>query len=293
MGTTFIFTVVTLAALGLILAVILFFVAKQFHVEEDPLIDDVEAAMPGANCGGCGFAGCRAFAEACVKSGNLEGKFCPVGGNDTMKKVAACLGVTVEEKMPMVAVVKCHGTCDNRPRTSVYDGSNSCKVMSALYSGDTACRYGCLGGGDCEAACPFGAIHINPKTLLPEVDEEKCTACGACVRVCPKNIIELRNKGPKNRRVFVSCRNKDKGAVAKKACAVACIGCHKCEKVCPFGAITVENNLAYIDFNKCKLCRKCVDECPTGAIWAVNFPVKVPKPAEVVQPAAVESVKSE
>lgn len=282
MSTTLIFTIVVLTCLGLFLAVVLFLIAKKFNVQEDPRIDIVEAIMPGANCGGCGFAGCRAFAEACVKAGSLDGKFCPVGGNEVMKTIGEKLGVTVEEKVPMVAVVRCYGTCDNRPRTNFYDGSSSCKIMNSLYSGDTDCRYGCLGGGDCEKVCPFDAIKINPRTKLPEVDEEKCTSCGACVKACPKNIIELRNKGPKNRRVYVSCMNKDKGAAAKKACAVACIGCRKCEKVCPFGAITVENNLSYIDFNKCKLCRKCVDECPTKAIWSVNFPVRVPKPQEPV-----------
>lgn len=287
--STFIFTVVILTALGLLLAVILFFVAKKFKVEEDPLIDLIEATMPGANCGGCGFAGCRAFAEACVKTGSLDGRFCPVGGNEVMKKVAEKLGVTVEEKVPMVAVVRCNGTCDNRPKINIYDGSRSCKIINSLYRGDTACSYGCLGGGDCVDACAFGAIAINPKTMLPEVDETKCTACGACVKACPKNVIELRNKGAKGRRVYVSCINKDKGAVAKKACSAACIGCRKCERVCPFGAITVENNLSYIDFNKCKMCRKCVDECPTHAIKAVNFPVKLPKPEIVAE--STESIK--
>lgn len=283
MGTTFIFTVTILTVLGLLLAVVLYLVAKKFKVEEDPLIDVIEATMPGANCGGCGYAGCRAFAEACVKSASLDGKYCPVGGNEVMKKVAANLGVTVEEKAPMVAVIRCNGTCDNRPLTNIYDGSASCRIMSSLYSGNTGCRYGCLGGGDCVDACSFGALKMNPKTHIPEVDEDICTACGACVKACPKGIIELRNKGPKNRRVYVSCINKDKGAVARKACSVACIGCRKCEKVCPFGAITVENNLSYIDFNKCKMCRKCVDECPTHAIWAVNFPVRVPKPEPVAE----------
>lgn len=288
--STFIFTVLVLTALGLLLAVVLFWVAKKFKVEEDPLIDVIEATMPGANCGGCGFAGCRAFAEACVMAGSLDGRFCPVGGNDVMKKVAEKLGVAVEEKVPMVAVVRCNGTCDNRPKINVYDGSRSCKVMNGLYRGDTACSYGCLGGGDCVSACAFGAISINPKTMLPEVDETKCTACGACVKACPKGVIELRNKGLKGRRVYVSCINKDKGAVARKACSAACIACRKCEKVCPFGAITVENNLSYIDFNKCKMCRKCVDECPTHAIKAVNFPVKLPKPA--AEPAqSVESAE--
>ena len=118
---------------------------------------------------------------------------------------------------------------------------------------------------------------MDPATGLPVVDETKCTACGSCVKACPKSVIELRNKGPRGMRVFVSCINKDKGAVARKACSAACIGCMKCEKVCPHEAITVENNLSYIDFTKCKLCKKCVEACPTGSIHAVNFPVLVKK----------------
>lgn len=261
-----------ITVLGVLLAVVLYLVATKFKVEEDPRIDEVEKVMPGANCGGCGFAGCRAFAQSCVEAGNLDNNFCPVGGNDVMKKVAAVLGLEVKEKAPMIAVVRCNGTCANRPRTNDYDGVRSCKVKAALYSGDTGCLHGCLGCGDCVAACQFGAISMDPATGLPVVDEEKCTACGACVRACPKRIIELRNKGPKNRRVFVSCVNMEKGAAARKACSAACIGCGKCAKACPFDAITVEHNVAYIDFNKCRLCRKCVAECPTGAIHDVNFP---------------------
>ncbi len=280
MTITFIFTIVSLTLLGFALALILYFVAQKFKVEEDPRIDDVEALLPGANCGGCGFAGCRAFAEGCVKASNLDTLFCPVGGNDTMKSVASYLGLAVAEKAPQVAVVRCNGNCDNRQKTNHYDGYSSCAVMASLYAGDTACSFGCLGQGDCVAVCNFDAIKMDSRTGLPEVDQDKCTACGACVSACPKSIIELRNKGPKNRRIFVSCVNKDKGGAAKKACSVACIGCKKCQKVCPFDAITVENNLAYIDFNKCKLCRKCVTECPTQAIWEVNFPVRVPQKSQ-------------
>lgn len=277
MSTTIIITVVCLSLLGLILAIVLYLVAQKFKVEEDPRIDDVEAIMPGANCGGCGFAGCRAFAENCVKAQSLDGFFCPVGGNPTMVKVAERLGFEIEEKAPMVAVVRCYGTLDNRPKTNHYDGATSCKIANGLYSGDTDCKFGCLGLGDCEKACNFDAIKINPKRALPEVNEDKCVACGACVKACPKSIIELRKKGPKSRRVYVSCVNKEKGGIAKKACAVACIGCMKCTKVCEFDAIKVENNLAYIDFNKCRMCRKCVEVCPTKAIWEMNFPVRVPK----------------
>lgn len=277
MSSTIIWTIVVLAGLGLVLALILFFVAKKFKVEEDPRIEEVEKVMPGANCGGCGFAGCHAFADAAVKAPNLDNNYCPVGGNEVMKKVAAILGYEIKEKAPMVAVVRCNGSCENRPKTNTYDGIQSCKVKAALYSGDTGCSFGCLGCGDCVAACQFGALSMDPVTGLPVVDEEKCTACGACTKACPKSIIELRKKGPRGMRVYVSCVNKDKGGVARKACSAACIGCGKCAKVCASEAITIENNLSYIDFTKCKLCKKCVAECPTGAIHAVNFPVLKPK----------------
>jgi len=280
MTNTIIFTILSLTFLGLILAWILYLVAQKFKVQEDPRIDNVAEILPGANCGGCGYAGCRAFAEACVKAQDLESLFCPVGGNDTMKNVAGFLGVTIAEKVKQVAVVRCNGNCDLREKVNHYDGYSSCAVMAGLYAGDTGCSYGCLGQGDCVAACNFDAIKMDPKTGLPEVDEEKCTACGACVKACPKSIIELRNMGPKNRRIFVSCVNKEKGGIAKKACDVACIGCYKCVKACAFGAITITDNLAYIDYNKCKLCRKCVIECPTHAIWEVNFPVRVPRKTE-------------
>ncbi|HBZ35739.1 MAG TPA: ferredoxin [Rikenellaceae bacterium] len=280
---TVLFTILSLTILGLLLALILYFVAQKFKVEEDPRIDEVQAILPGANCGGCGYAGCRAFAESCVRASNLDNHFCPVGGNDVMKQIAGYLGMEVAEKNPQIAVVRCNGSYDNRPKINFYDGYPSCAVMSSLYAGDTSCRYGCLGLGDCEQACQFDAIKVNVETGLPEVDESKCTGCGACVKACPKMIIELRSRGIKNRRIFVSCVNKDKGGIAKKACTVACIGCTKCQKVCAFDAITISSNLAYIDYNKCKLCRKCVQECPTNSILEVNFPVRVTKKEEESQ----------
>ena len=279
MSTTIIWTIVILSALGLVLALVLFFIAKKFKVEEDPRIDEVEKVMPGANCGGCGFAGCRAFADAAVKAPNLDNNFCPVGGNEVMKKVGAILGYEIKEKAHIVAVMRRNGTCTNRRKTNVYDGFQSCKVKAALYSGDTGCSYGCLGCGDCVAACKFGAITMNPETGLPVVDEDKCTACGACAKACPKHVIELRNKGPRSMRVFVSCINHDKGPVAKKACAAACIGCGICVKTCTKGAIVLDNNVAYIDSEKCKLCRECEAMCPTGAIHGVGFPKELDKEA--------------
>ena len=264
--------VVSLGSIGLVSAVVLYVASKKFAVYEDPRIGQVAEALPQANCGGCGYPGCSGFAAACVKAGSLEGKLCPVGGQATMEKVAAILGLEAVAAEPRVAVVRCNGTCANRPQLTEYDGVRSCAVAHSTYGGETGCASGCLGCGDCAEACQFGGIRMNPETGLPEVDEDLCTACGACAAACPRNIIELRPRGKNNRRVYVGCVNKDKGAVARKACAVACIGCGKCVKVCPFDAVTVENNLAYIDPAKCKSCRKCEMECPQGTIVAVNFP---------------------
>lgn len=284
--STIVITIISLCAIGIASAVILYLVAQKFKVEEDPRIDIVEGLLPGANCGGCGYPGCRGLAEAAVKSDTLDGISCPVGGASTMSQIAAALGREVKAQAPKIAVVRCNGNCTNRPRTSEYDGARSCAIEHSLYVGDTACAFGCLGCGDCVTACPFDAIHMNPETLLPEVSDDKCVACGACVKACPRNIIELRNKGPKDRRVFVSCVNKDKGGVARKACKVACISCGKCVKECPFEAITLENNLAYIDYSKCRLCRKCVSVCPTGAIHETNFPPRKITEDTPAKPAA-------
>ena len=281
--------VISLGAIGLIAAVILYVASKKFAVYEDPRIAQVAEVLPQANCGGCGYPGCSGFAEACVKAGSLEGKLCPAGGQAAMEKIAAILGLQAEASEPKVAVVRCNGSCENRPRIVKYAGAQSCKVAHATCGGETACAFGCLGCGDCVKACQFDAIHMNPETGLPEVDEEKCTACGACVKACPRVIIEIRPKGKNNRRVYVSCVNKDKGPVAMKACKVSCIACGKCVKECSFEAIKVENNLAYIDPNKCRLCRKCEAVCPKNAIVAVNFPPRKPK----VEAPATEAPKAE
>ncbi len=274
--------VIVLGAIALIAALVLYVCSKRFAVYEDPRISQVNALLPGANCGGCGFPGCSGMADALVKgadSGSLEGLNCPVGGNEVMGKVANLLGMAIANGEPKVAVVRCNGSCDNRPRTSEYNGLRTCAAMNTCGAGETGCGYGCLGCGDCTRACQFGAISINPDTLLPEVDIDKCTACGACTKACPRGIIELHKKGPKGRCVYVACMNKDKGAVSMKACKVSCIGCGKCTRECKFEAISLGQNLSHIDPEKCRLCRKCVSVCPTHAIQAINFPA-APKPVE-------------
>ena len=242
--------VIVLGAIALVAAAVLYVCSKKFAVKEDPRIAQVSAVLPQANCGGCGFPGCSGMADALVKAadgGSLEGLNCPVGGAVVMEQVADLLGMAVANTEPMVAVVRCNGTCENRPKTAEYCGLRTCSAMNACAAGETA--------------------------------------CGACVKACPRHIIELRKKGPKGRRVYVSCVNRDKGPAAKKACAAACIGCGKCEKECPFGAITVEGNLSYIDPQKCRACRKCEKVCPTGAIKAVNFPAPKKVAAEVSETA--------
>lgn len=280
--------VLVLGLIALLAAVLLYAVSKKFAVKTDPRVGEVTSLLPGANCGGCGFAGCANMAEALVKgadNGTIEGLRCPVGGDAVMAQVAQHLGMEATKSEPMVAVVRCNGTCEHRPRIVEYDGLQTCAAVNASGRGETACGYGCLGCGDCTRACQFDAIHMNPETGLPEVDEDKCTACGACAKACPRHIIELRKKGPRGMRIYVQCVNKDKGAVARKGCEVACIGCGKCQRTCQFDAITIENNLSYIDYKKCRLCTKCVSECPTGAIIQVGGR-KVAKKAAVVEEVA-------
>jgi len=293
MGTIIIYAIIAMAVAGLVLSVVLYIVSQKFKVEEDARIDQVAEVLPGANCGGCGFAGCRGLAEAIVKVGNMDGKACPVGGAPVMAQVGKIMGLEAVESEPMIAVVRCNGGKCNTHRKVEYDGVMDCASANQNFASEGGCSFGCLGLGTCVSVCKFDAIHINPDTQLPEVDEEKCVACGACAKACPRMVIEIRKKGFKGRRVFVSCINKEKGAVAKKSCDVACIGCGKCEKVCAFGAITIENNLSYIDFNKCKLCRKCVEACPTGAIHAVNFPAPKPKEATTESKVAQSTIKEE
>lgn len=270
-------TVISLSLLALISAVILYFVAQKFKVYEDPRIDEVQAILPQANCGGCGFAGCRNFAEALVNAESLEGLNCPVGGAGVMVPAAKILGKEAPVTDPLVAVLRCNGSPEFRPHTSKYNGAPDCRIANNLYMGETDCSYGCHGLGDCVRACIFDAISIDPATGLPVVADEKCTACGACVRACPRKLIELRKKAKKDRKIYVACSNCDKGGPARRACKVACIGCGKCVKVCEYEAIKLENNLAYIDAAKCRMCRKCVTECPTGSILEIGFPPRKEK----------------
>jgi len=286
--------VIVLAVLGFVLAGALYIMSKKFAVDEDPRIGQVAEVLPGANCGGCGFPGCGGMAAACVKAadaGSIEGLNCPVGGQETMNKIGEILGVEVGEAAAQIAVVRCNGTCENRPKTVIYDGVKSCRIANTTCMGETACAYGCLGCGDCVPVCSNDAIRINPETGIVEIDPEKCGGCGACARACPRGIIEVRLVNGANKDAYVvECVNKDKGAQAMKACAVSCIACKKCENACGSDAIHVEGNVAHINAEACTLCGQCFDACPRGTIATLSIKgvehKKVEKAAPKAAPAA-------
>lgn len=252
--------IIIVLAIGLIAGLGLSIASIAFAVPTDEKAEKIRECLPGANCGACGFSGCDGYAAAIAK-GECAPNLCAPGGAAAAAAIGKVLGVEVEAGVKKAAVVACNGNCENAPVKSDYKGIASCAAANMLYSGTKECRYGCLGFGDCVAACKFGAVSIVDGKAV--VDKEKCTACGACVKACPKGIISLVPDVPSH---FVYCSNKDKGAAAMKVCKVSCIGCGKCAKECEFGAVTVENNLAVIDPEKCTNCGKCAESCPKKCI---------------------------
>ena len=250
-----------IGGMGLIFGAVLAIVGRIFAVKEDPRKAEVREVLPAANCGGCGFAGCGGYAAAVVK-GEAPTNSCAAGGAAVAAKIAEIMGVEATASEPMKAVVTCSGTCDKTSKRYEFDGIHSCQAVKGLYGGDGLCKFGCLGYGDCTRACAFDAIHIVDG--IAKVDREKCTGCGACAAVCPNSVISIIPEH--KRKPVVLCQNKDKGALTRKACTAGCIGCMKCAKACPKEAITVENNVAYIDQSKCVGCQLCVKECPVGVI---------------------------
>ena len=279
--------VALVSAIGFVLAVVLTIASKIFFVPVDETVAKLRAELPGANCGACGFAGCDDYANALGADPSVGTGKCPVGGAALAEALAAVLGVEADSSEPQVAVVMCNGNNDAAKTLMEYQGLKTCKAAKQLFGGLSACPYGCMGLGDCAVACPYGAIQIGNGVAV--VNRELCVGCGICAKQCPNSVIRI---APAKNKVVVQCNSKDKGAVARKNCSNACIGCGKCAKVCKFEAITVENNLAFIDPEKCKNCGLCAKECPTNAILNMRAKRKPAAPAEAPAPAA-EAPKAE
>ncbi|MCD7982374.1 MAG: RnfABCDGE type electron transport complex subunit B [Clostridiales bacterium] len=252
---------VVVGIVGIVIGIILGIAGEKFKVEVDPNEEAILGVLPGNNCGGCGFAGCSGLAAAIAK-GEAEVGSCPVGGAPVAAKIGAIMGQEAGEAVRMTAFVKCAGTCEQAGTDYNYIGEQSCAMVKFISNGGPkSCNHGCMGFGECVAACPFDAIHIQDGIAV--VDKESCKACGKCIKACPQELIELI---PYDAAHAVRCSSKDMGKVVMKVCKVGCIGCRMCQKVCEAGAITVENNIAHIDQEKCTGCGKCAEKCPKKII---------------------------
>ena len=254
--------IAVMAVIGAVFGIGLAFAGHKFAVETDPRVLQVRAALPGANCGACGFPGCDGLAESIV-AGHAPADVCKPAGAKAAEMIASIMGasidLTAERK---VAQVMCGGGCDVAVSRSRYLGINDCKAAQFVSAGSKACVYGCLGFGTCVTSCTFGAMKMG-KDGLPIIDAEKCTGCGNCVQACPRTVIEL---AAVSKLVHVRCRSRERGAVVRKVCKVGCIACQLCVRVCPTKAMEFGNNLAHINYEMCNNCGSCAQKCPTKTI---------------------------
>lgn len=255
--------VAVVGGVGLFIGLFLGIAAIKFKVEVDEREEAVLAALPGNNCGGCGFPGCSGLAAAIAK-GEAAVNACPVGGEPVGKAIAQIMGVEAEKTVRMTAYVQCQGDCDKTTVDYEYHGIEDCRMLSFVPNGGAkSCNYGCLGYGSCVKVCSFDAIHVENGVAV--VDKEKCKACGKCVEVCPKHLITLI---PYDAKYAVACSSKDKGPVTMKDCSAGCIGCQLCKKNCPSEAVEVADFNASIDYEKCVGCGVCMEKCPRKSIVA-------------------------
>lgn len=249
--------------LALAFAIGLAIASKKFHVEHDERIDMVRDVLPGYNCGACDYGSCDNYAKEVVANSSVACNLCAPGGEEVACNVAEIVGREIAgKKIQLVAQLKCNGGKKETTSKFEYDGVKTCTAANLLAGGFKSCSYGCIGYGDCVKVCRFDALKMNDNGI-PVVDKEKCTACAACVKKCPKELFKLV---PKYKKVHVLCSSKDLGKDVVKVCKVGCIACKACEKVCPSDAIHVKDNLAEIDYSKCTMAGKCVGVCPRKII---------------------------
>ncbi len=253
--------VVVLGSLGFVFAILLSIASNVFAVEVDPKVEAIRGALPGANCGACGYPGCDGLSAA-IAEGRAPVTACSVGGQPVAELIADIMGSDAGDVEKEVAVVLCQGDCEKAKEKFIYDGIQDCRAANIVQGGSKACSFGCLGCGTCKDVCAFGAIEIVNGIAV--IDKDKCTSCGQCISVCPKRIIELV---PYNSEYIVKCKSTDAGKEVRGKCSTGCIGCQICVKSCPKEAITFENNLAKIDYSKCINCSICAGKCPTKAIF--------------------------
>ncbi len=250
-----------IGAIGIFIGLFLGFSEKIFHIDVDQKEVDIRECLSGNNCGGCGYASCDDLAKK-IANGEAKPNTCPVGGDAVGEKIAKILGVTADKSSRKIAYVKCMGTCDKSEQIYNYYGALDCNRVSVTPGrGAKACAYGCIGLGSCVSACQFGGIKVvNGRAYI---SREDCKGCGACVNACPNNLIELV---PYDAKYIVSCFSQEKGKTVKDTCKAGCIGCGICQKICPSGAITLKNNIAKINYEKCTSCGKCAEKCPSKVI---------------------------
>lgn len=253
---------IVIGAIGLLIGILLIATESRFHVDVDPTVALVRSKLPGSNCGGCGYAGCDALAEA-IAAGKAPTNACKAGGPSVAEEVSEVMGVDAEAAEKIVAFVRCAGTCGHAAQRGNYIGVKDCvSAANSVIGGGKACTFGCMGFGSCVEACQFNAIHVVDG--VAKVDENVCVGCGQCAATCPQKLIDLI---PASATYRVHCSNIEKGPIVKKSCDVGCIGCCLCVKQCEAGAITVTNNVAIIDYSKCVGCGKCAEKCPSKIIW--------------------------
>lgn len=256
------FAVMWFAILGAVMGLLLAIASKVFFVKTEEKVAEISELLPGANCGGCGYAGCSALAEA-IANGEAKTSACVAGDEELAAKLAAIMGVPAEKPIRLRAQVMCSGTAEYAKKKYIYKGAKDCFAASKMSGGDKLCPNGCTGLGTCVNACKFDAIRVVNGVAV--VDYEKCQACGRCVEACPKRIIRLI---PYDSKHWVGCMSVDKGAVTRTYCEVGCISCHLCEKACGHDAIHVNGGVAAIDYEKCVECGDCVAKCPRKIIWS-------------------------